>query len=357
MKYTVKQFSSDDTKLLVEFLNLPRKLYNKKELMQNESEERAILNGTHILSKYFKVYPFVALDDQGKSVARCVLTAYPDRNRAYIGFFESIDNKISANGVFNSAEKLAGKLGFTSVVGPVDSSFWIRYRLKTNRFGSPYTGEPYNKSYYEKFFLGRGYEVSGEYISNRFRQVGKSFHDGKFDSRLSEMEKKGYIIDSPSNESFDKSLRAIYSMLIDLYSDFQTYSRITEEEFVRLYAPLKKVIDYSMVKIAYYRGKAVGFFVTVPNLGNAVNGGITPKKLLKILKTRLVCHDYVMLYMGVDAEHRGLGKALAETIRRELADNGALSIGALIRKGKSNGGWFSELVDFTYEYRLYEKKL
>lgn len=357
MKYTAKQFKSDNTKLLLEFLNLPRKLYTKKELMQNESEERDILNGTHILSRYFKVYPFVSLDDQGNSVARCVLTAYPDRDCAYIGFFESIDNRKAADSIFAAAEELAHKLGYISVVGPVDSSFWIRYRLKINYFGNPYTGEPYNKSYYEKFFLSRGYEVSGEYISNRFKQVDRHFHDEKFANRLCEIKEKGYSIVSPSNESFEKSLKEIYSLLIELYSDFQTYSRITEEEFVSLYTPLKKVVDYSMVKMAYYRGKAVGFFVTVPNLGNAANGVITPKKILKILKTKLVCHDYVMLYMGVDGEHRGLGKALAESIRCELTQNGAVSVGALISKGKSNSGWFSELVSFTYEYRLYEKKL
>lgn len=357
MRYKAVQFSADDREYLKEFLDLPKKLYTKKELMQDEAEEMALLAGNHILSKYFKVYPFIAIDERGKTAARCVLTAYPDRECAYIGYCESIDDENAFNSIFEATEELAKKLRYNSIVGSVDCSFWIRYRLKINRFGSPYTGEPYNRDYYEKFFLNRGYEVIGEYISNRFRKVDRDFHDEKFEKRLANMKANGYEIFSPNREIFDKSLKEIYTLLIELYSDFQTYSHITEDEFIELYSPLKRVIDYSMVKMAYYRGKAVGFFVTVPNFGNAVRGKITPKKLVKILGTKLVCHDYVMLYMGVDVEHKGLGKALAEEIRRELAEKGAQSVGALIRKGKTNGSWFSELVDFEYEYRLYEKKL
>ena len=357
MNYRVVQFDPDDKLTLREFLNLPKRLYNKKELMQNEDEEKALVSGTHVLSRYFKVFPFIALDDSGKAAARCVLTAYHDRDCAYIGFYESIDDKEASDCVFEASERLAAQLGYNSVSGPVDCSFWIRYRLKVNKFGDPYTGEPYNMDYYEKFFLDRGYEICGEYISNRFRKVDRDFHNQKFEKRLSDMKANGYEIISPRPDTFDKTLREIYSLLIELYSDFQTFIHINEREFTELYSPLKKVIDYRMVKMAYYNGNAVGFFVTVPNMGNAVNGKLTLPKILRIARTKLVCHDYVMLYMGVDSEHRGLGKALAESIRRELTENGAQSIGALIRKGKNNGDWFRELVEYEYEYRLYEKKL
>ena len=64
-----------------------------------------------------------------------------------------------------------------------------------------------------------------------------------------------------------------------------------------------------------------------------------------------------MLYMGVDTEHRGLGKALAEAIRSELKNEGVPSIGALIRDGNINKDYFSSLIDFEYEYILLEKVL
>lgn len=357
MKYNAIRFSFKDEKILSDFIDFPETLYAKNELMQNKSDELKLLKGTHLLSKYFEAYPFIALDENKKIAARCVLTIYPDRECAYIGFFESINDKTAAAAVMNKTEDFARQLGFKSVIGPVDCSFWIRYRLKTNKFDIPYSGEPYNKDYYESFFIDNGYTVIGEYISNRFKRVENLYKNKKFEIRLSAMRERGYTILSPTNKTFDKALKEIYSMLIELYSDFQTFSRITEEEFINLYTPLKKVVNYNMVKVAYFNGKAVGFFVSIPNFNNNINGEITLCKLIKILKTKLICHDYVMLYMGVDSEHRGLGKALAEAVCKELSLNGAESVGALIRKGKVNGNYFSDLIDFKYEYKLFEKNI
>ena len=50
-------FGPRSEKHINDFLALPKRIYVKEELMQNEKEERAILKGTHILSHYFTVTP------------------------------------------------------------------------------------------------------------------------------------------------------------------------------------------------------------------------------------------------------------------------------------------------------------
>ncbi len=50
-----------------EFLKLPKKLYSKKELMQNEDEEKQIIENRHILSKYFKIHKFLVIDEKEKA--------------------------------------------------------------------------------------------------------------------------------------------------------------------------------------------------------------------------------------------------------------------------------------------------
>ena len=61
--------------------------------------------------------------------------------------FESVWNhsiKVSFN-----AYKFAKEKWYKKIVGPVDASFWNKYRLKINLFDKrPYTGEPYNLKYY-----------------------------------------------------------------------------------------------------------------------------------------------------------------------------------------------------------------
>ncbi len=74
------------------FLELPGRLYSRKELMQKPDEERQILTGTHILSHYFTVFPFLVLDENDAPVSRALLTVYPDDTDAFLGFFESEEN-------------------------------------------------------------------------------------------------------------------------------------------------------------------------------------------------------------------------------------------------------------------------
>ena len=358
MEYKAVLFDPHDKKRVRSFLRFPAALYPKSRLTQDVRTEAEILSGQHLLSHYFTVCPFLVYDAQQTVAGRCILTVYPDRPCAYIGFFECIDDADAARCLFAAAEEQARKRGCTSVTGPVDASFWIRYRLKTNCFDrQPYTGEPYNLPFYADFFSENGYSVSGEYLSNRYGTVPAAFLNRKNVRRLQYFTEKGYTICSLEKDSFDQSLREIYRMLIQLYSDFQTFSHITEDEFCALYAGMKYAADYRMVKVAYQNGKAVGFFVTLPNYGSAACGKRTLSKLWQISRIRRNPRDYILLYLGAEPEHPGLGKALSECILRELCEKQAVSVGALIRKGKVTGNYFSQLIEEQYTYALYEKAL
>lgn len=358
MKYSAVMFDAKDKKSVRQFLRFPAKIYPKAQLVQDAETETAILSGQHLLSRYFTVYPFLAFDAGHHVAARCVLTVYSDRKCAYIGFFECIDDADAARCIFAAAEAQAKRLGCDAVVGPVDASFWIRYRLKTNAFeDTPYTGEPYNLPYYEKFFSENGYQVSGEYLSNRYGTVPQSFLNQKNVRRLQYFTENGYSICSLDKDTFEKCLHEIYHMIITLYADFQTFSPITEEEFCALYSSMKYAADLSMVKVAYLKGKAVGFFVTLPNYGTAASGKRTLRKLLHIYQVKKNPHDYILLYLGAEPEHLGLGKALSECILRSLCEKQAVSVGALIHKGKVTGNYFSALIENQYTYALYEKAI
>ena len=61
--------------------------------------------------------------------------------------------------------------------------------------------------------------------------------------------------------------------------------------------------------------------------------------------------------MGVDHDHRGLGKALVYSIMSELKKSGLPSIGALARDGKITQNYAEELIKDKYEYVLLEEKI
>lgn len=339
-----------------DFLALPKRIYVKEELMQNEKEERAILRGTHVLSHYFTATPILVYEDD-RAVSRVIVTVYPEDDVAYLGFFESKDNSAAAGLLFHTAVGLVRDMGLKGIVGPVDCSFWIKYRLKTNQFRSPYTGEPYNKEYYLRLWEENGFQVCEQYASNHYKVVKNDEDCEKYMDRLAQKQKEGYEIKSPRARDFRRTLKEVYGLLIELYSSFPAYKRITEAEFRRQFKYLKSILNYSMVKMAYYQGKAVGFFISVPNFGNAVYGKIRAWQLPAILSQKKKPQSYVMLYMGVDPGHQGLGKALAEAIRSELKLQQVPSVGALIRSGNSNKDYVEHLIDYEYEYVLLERQV
>ena len=91
---------SQEEDLIRKFLELPGKLYTKKTCTQQPEEERRIVTGTHVLSHYFSVFPLLVLDEDGGALSRAVLTVYPHDPEAYLGFFESADDKVAVGVIF-----------------------------------------------------------------------------------------------------------------------------------------------------------------------------------------------------------------------------------------------------------------
>ena len=342
-------------KYINEFIKLSKKLY-KNNNTENKNETKKILKETHPLSKYFKIYKFLIYKNK-KAVGRFIITVYPNDDTAYIGFFECINERNVASFLFETAREFAKKNKYKKIVGPVDSSFWIKYRLKINMFNKKvYTGEPYNKDYYLQMFLDNNYKIIEHYTSNIYKRIDYNYENEKYCNRYNEFINNGYKIESPNMNKYDDILKDIYVLLTELYKDFPVFKDLSEEDFIEIFKNYKKIINPQMVKLAYYNNKMVGFYISIPNYNNLVYN-INLRNLMKILKLKKRPKEYVMLYMGVDQGHRGLGKAIVYSIMEELKKNNLPSIGALARDGKLTQNYVEEMIEKRYEYVLLEEKL
>lgn len=347
------KFDSEEERIK-DFINLPNDLYNKKNITEDKTDMYKLLTGIHSLSKYFKLDKFLIYDEE-KAVGRFCITTYPKDKTAYLGFFECINDEKVAKYLFDSAYKFCKKNKYKNIIGPVDASFWIKYRLKINKFDSlPYTGEPYNLDYYFDLFKNNNFNVIEHYTSNIYQQVKEDFNNIKYSDRYNEFIKKGYEIISPDMNKYDEIIESIYYLLMDLYQDFPIFKNVELNDFLEVFKSYKSIINPSMVKLAYYENKLVGFFISVPNYNNNVYN-LNLFKILKVLKTRKKPKEYIMLYMGVDQNHKGLGKAIAEAIMNELKVSGLPSVGALTKDGKLTQNYVSELIEERYEYVLLER--
>ena len=339
------------------FLALPKALYPRERRTQDTKVERAILNGTHPLSGEFTVRAYLAVDDGASPQGRCVLTYYPDDPAAYVGFFECVEDLDVCRALLSAAEAQARADGKEKLVGPLNASFWIGYRFKVENFDEHFTGEPDNLPYYADFWEACGFTVSERYYSNYLRSPTPEDPSEKWEKRLQRALDKGYEIRSLERGKFDEALRDIYRMLVRLYAKFPAFKLISEEQFTALFGSLKYVVDYECVLLGYKDGELAGFFVCVPNYGTLVDGDLSLRDLPAILRIRRNCKEYVILYIGVDRKHLGLGGAFAQTIRQIGQNKGAGSIAALIHEGNSSGVFFRELTTHTARYVLLEKAL
>lgn len=339
------------------FLALPKTLYPRERRTQDTKAEKAILNGTHPLSGEFTVRAYLAVDDGASPQGRCVLTYYPDDPAAYVGFFECVEDLDVCRALLSAAEAQARADGKEKLVGPLNASFWIGYRFKVENFDEHFTGEPDNLPYYADFWEACGFTVSERYYSNYLRSPTPEDPSEKWEKRLQRALDKGYEIRSLERGKFDEALRDIYRMLVCLYAKFPAFKLISEEQFTALFGSLKYVVDYECVLLGYKDGELAGFFVCVPNYGTLVDGDLSLRDLPAILRIRRNCKEYVILYIGVDRKHLGLGGAFAQTIRQIGQNKGAGSIAALIHEGNSSGVFFRELTTHTARYVLLEKAL
>ncbi len=341
------------------FLSLPRKLYSKSEITQDEITERKILSGTHILSESFSVFPFVVVDENGEAVGRCALTCYADRDEAFLGFFECINDEEVCGIMFEEVFKCAAEQNKRKIIGPVDASFWIKYRFKIDNFDKKmYACEPYNKEYYANLWEKFGFEVCERYFSNQIRAPLESDENKKCRQRFETMTKRGYTIENPNCENFTEKLYEVFSLLIKLYSGFPCFTVIDREQFGAMFSGLKYALNYDMVKLAYKDGELAGFSISLPDFGNASCGKITLPKLLKILRIKYFPKQFINLYMGVGANHLGLGSMLAESIKHSLVEKKCSAVSALIHEGKVTGNYYNgELSQFRYNYILMSREL
>lgn len=355
-KYKCIEVKSEKHKRM--FLDFPSRVYLDGDCPQNIEMEKQILNRKHVISSDIEIFPYIVLDETNGVVCRCLMTYYKDDPVAYLGFFESFNNATAVKHMFFEVERKAFKDGKTKILGPIDASIYINYRFKIDRFDKTYTGEPYNKKYYADLWKQAGYEICDKYVSNQLRKVEKEDIDERLKRIYDRYRTKGYDFISPTPVIFQDCLEDVYELMMKMYSGFSGFKKLTKGQFIELYMPLQKVMNFDMVRLVYNQDiKLCAFCICLPNYGDLTRGKIGIRKVLKIKKIKENPMEYIVLYLGADTSSAGLGGALIHDVRNTLYKNGCTSIGALIKEGNVTGRMYEDLYTDKFNYVLLEKIL
>ena len=379
-----KQFKSESKRLLDLMIN---SIYTHKEIFLRE----IISNASDAIDKLC----FIALTDDKLGMTRSDFNIFIEADK------DSRTLKITDNGIGMDKDDLENNLGTIANSG----SFKFKNELEEKPDDIDIIGQ-FGVGFYSAFMVAKEIVVNTKKYGCDTAYCWQS--SGADGYTITEIEKDGIgteiiltLKDNTDDENYDEFLEQYrLQSLVKKYSDYIRYpilmdvkkSRVKEEtkdsdkpeyedyteretlnsmvpiwqrpkkdvkqeDFREVFMSYKQIMNMSMTKLAYFNGKAVGFYVSIPDYGNLVYHTGNPINIAKILMTKKKPQRYVMLYMGVDQQHRGLGKALVYAIMKELMASGLPSIGALMRDGKLTQTYANGDITGVYEYVLLERKI
>lgn len=341
----------------IDFLQFPQRIYKKDDCMQLISEEQAQISGQHPLSSTYTFQAFNGYQD-GTMVIRGALIKPHHLEDYYLGYFEAINDVAVMTQFINYlSDTLREKQG-QRIIGPVQGSFWIGYRMKVSGFERmPFTSEPHNPAYYPKLWQAAGFKEIEQYTSNFYHSIPPQYESKKMAKRYQSFVDKGYRITSPKREDWPTVSLEVFELLRTLYKDFPLYQEITAEQFSQIFADLKQVIDFSMVKLAYKDEQLVGFLITLPDYGNGIYQKMTALNLVKIFYKRWRAKRYIILYLGAAPQHLGLGLALSYPVFKQVKQRQAEIVGALIHEKTITNRYVTEMQEDAHAYSLWMLEL
>lgn len=337
-----------------EFLKLPDKILGKPQ--GPEETLKAILAGSHPLCDDAKIQHFLLKQD-GESLGRMTLTHYPGTDTLYLGYFHCVDSVAAAADLFEKATELAGQSGLKKIAGPMDVSFWINYRFKVSGFDDVFVGEPHQPRWYPALWEANGFRVVTQYKSNFYKVMPRDYDLTKFEARRQRIRDKGWQIRNPKPEELDRVLGEIHGLLMELYKDFPGFQKISKEDFIAIYRPMKPILDYKLVQMAYDGDRPIGFFISFPDYRQALETKSFVKKLWNLWRIKRKPDRIHLSYSGVKRGYEGLSAALYYETILELKRRQLPSVASLMQEGKVTAGFEKGLIEKQHGYHFYERWL
>lgn len=353
---TIAAVDPEDARSRRRFTTLPGRLH-PRVAPNDRTTEDALLTGRHPLSLSLSVQAFVAERD-GHPVGRIALTCYPGDRTGYVGFLDCVDDRDTARALLATCADAAALAGCDRLVGPVDASFWLRYRLKVSGFENPpFFGEPLNAPYLERLLSDNGFAVTDEYVSSYYRCPPDQLPLAAFAARHAALTAAGVELRSPTRATWAADLDIVHGLLHRLYADFPVFKPLDLGVFTRLNAGMQLTLDPRFVTLASLGGAPVGFSIGAPDYGTRLTGASAPRALATIARTRARARRYVLLYLGAVPEHQGLGKALTMRFAAAAIERRVGAVGALVHRGKVTEHYLADLVEATSTHVLMRRDL
>jgi hypothetical protein len=359
--------AAESPAVLAAFLHLPAAVYQGDPLYS--ATPRADVLASLWRPEFAGAQRALVAFEAGEPVARVVARRSPaladaaGRPYGLLGLFEAFDGHAEAVArLFAESIAWLREIGAGPIVGPLDGDTWHRYRLNVGPWDDPpFLLEPYDPPWYEPLWTANGFAVLERYFSKR---IDPGLVVAHLAERAREAAAAGYRLRSLDPARFHAELGTIYELSRRIFAGNFLYTEIAKDEFARLYAGARALLDPDFVLFARSpQGEDVGFLFAYPDRFRAVAAmrgerGLLAK--LRFLRHRREVKAIDFKTLGVLAGHRrsGVAAALFHEGHRRAVDKGyAWANHCLYKEGNPSGDLDGGQGRVMREYRLYELQL
>ena len=240
----------------------------------------------------------------------------------FFGFFESIDDQDVAGSLIATASNWLKARGMNAMRGPVTPSVNDEYGLLVDGFDRPpVVLMPYNPRYYPPLLEKTGLKKTKDLYAYLLDE------ETVFSDRLVRVTeairtREGLTFRALDMKRFDQEV----ALIKQLYNEAWQYNwgavPMTDAEFEALAKDLKPIVVPELVIIAEYKGKPIGFALSIPDLNIALkhnkHGYLLPG-LWCLLRYKKAINTVRIITLGVVRERLKTGAAgvlFYETARR-----------------------------------------
>ena len=316
-------------KEIKQFIEFPINLYkgNPYFVPPLYSDELALFKKNYHYYEHSEAVYYNAYQD-GKIVGRIAGILQKASNnkwnqkRVRFTRFDCIDNQEVADALFQKIEQWAKDKGMEEVVGPLGFSDLEREGLLIEGFDELSTfEEQYNYSYYQKLIENNGYVKEVDWVERQLKAPKEI--DPKL-KRVSSLMMKRYNLHfgtaKNTKQFLKKYANGFFDILDKTYENIYGTVPITDKMRKSLIKSFKLIVSVEHVKVILDENeKIVCFGIMFPSLSKALvgtNGKLTPKTLIKLLKTIKKPEVIDLGLIGVLPEYamKGVASALIDMI-------------------------------------------
>jgi len=311
-----------DSKSRKEFLEVPKILYKKDpnwtcpldmeiENTFNPEKNSSFMHGD--------ARRWVLKNEEGNLTGR--IAAFYDTNKAMhnpqptggIGFFECIDDRNSANLLFDTAKNWLNSEGMQAMDGPINfGENFVNWGLLVDGFMPQSYGMQYNFPYYRGLFENYGFKTYYEqysFLDNFSKPYPEAMR--KFGERV--WKKPEFSFRHMEMRNAEKYLRELVVMYDKVWSDFlENYTPLKYEELLQIFRDAKAILNENYIWFAYHDQDPIGFLIVFPDINQVLrklkNGKLNPWNILKLLfyKKRAITRGRLLI-SGIIPEFQRTG--------------------------------------------------